>query len=144
MTIRPPPPQVQKMALVSLCDGWRKMLIKQHLAPTVTKRAQGILCNPLVPKFKVWYQTPANLVPKSLTHGAKVGSLVPNYCKLGTKNFATWCQKKQNQVVFRTPQVVTNTTATHVCRRNWRSTNLLCQLSTKLLWSCTFPCRRIG
>eukprot|EP01043_Picozoa_sp_COSAG02_P016233 COSAG02_NODE_710_length_18178_cov_14.361524_7_plen_71_part_00 len=32
------------------------MLMEEHLEPTVTKRAQGILCNPLVPKL-------ARLVP---------------------------------------------------------------------------------
>ena len=51
----------------SLCDGWRETLQQKHLAPTVTKRAQGILCNPLVPKL-------ARLVPKS-------SSLVPKLKK---------------------------------------------------------------
>ncbi len=37
----------------ALCDGWRKMLNKKHLAQTDTKRPQGILRNPLVPKLKV-------------------------------------------------------------------------------------------
>ena len=68
--------------VTALCDGWCKMLKLEHLAPTVTKRAQAILCNPLVPKL-AW--------------------LVPNYCKLGTKKFTTWCQSCNPLVPKSTP-----------------------------------------
>ena len=83
----------------ALCDGWHKMLTEKHLVPTVTKRAQGILCNPLVPKLEVWYQTTANLVPKSLPHGAKVAthwyqssSLVPKLSKWACEQKESWCE----------------------------------------------------
>eukprot|EP01043_Picozoa_sp_COSAG02_P092966 COSAG02_NODE_29522_length_567_cov_2.091880_1_plen_83_part_10 len=45
---------------------------KKHLVPTVTKRAQGILCNPLVPKL-------ARLVPNYYKLGTKVATLVPKF-----------------------------------------------------------------
>jgi hypothetical protein len=37
-------------SLGPLCDGWRKMLIKQHLAPTVTKRSSEDLRMAEAPK----------------------------------------------------------------------------------------------
>ena len=58
--------------LSTLCDGWSPMLRKKHRGPTVTKRAQAILCNPLVPKL---------------------ARVAPNYCDRGTKKFTPWYQK---------------------------------------------------
>eukprot|EP01043_Picozoa_sp_COSAG02_P013858 COSAG02_NODE_561_length_20308_cov_42.799495_3_plen_73_part_00 len=53
-------------------------MLAEHLLPTVTKRTQGILCNPLVPKLAELVPNDRRVGAKVYLLGTKVGRLAPN------------------------------------------------------------------
>ena len=61
--------------VLAVCDGWSPMLMEEALGTNRHHDRHR-------PEPWEYYATP----------GTKVESLVPNYCKLGTKKFTTWCQ----------------------------------------------------
>ena len=59
----------------TVCDGWHKMLFTFSILcqPSQTGPRQ-YYATPWYQSWPGWYQTTANLVPKSLPHGAKVAT----------------------------------------------------------------------